>query len=163
MTKRLGGKSWTGYAKATLVALLLGCVATVFVDSKYRFVGVGLTGVALVYLLHRILLLRSYRFYMDEIGVWVWSGYLPWSKGVMGLKWRDVDVAVYYPNFLSWLCCSYSLRVQHRYRRASAIYLTGMHNGNAATCQINAVHQEKLMAETLGYSASSMGLRVRRE
>jgi hypothetical protein len=149
MTKRLGGKSWTGYAKATIAPFFLGCVAALFLDSQYWFLGTGLTVVGLLYLLHRILFLRSYRFYMDDIGIWVCSGYLPWSKGVMGVKWRDLDMAVYYPNFLSWLCCSYSLRVQHRYSRASGIYLTGMHRGNVATCKINTVHQEKILAGTL--------------
>lgn len=150
MAQRLGGKSWTGYAKATLVALFVGCVATVFLNWQYWFVGTGTAAVGLLYLAHRILFLRSYRLHMDDIGIWVCSGYLPWSKGVRGIKWRDLDVAVYYPSFPSWLCCSYSLRIRHRYRRASEIHLTGMHKGNASTREINRVHEGKILARRLG-------------
>ena len=138
----LGGKSWITYVGVILISLLLGSVALVLSDSKYWQVGACLGVVAVVYLVHRILVLRSYRFYMDDVGVWFSCGYLPWAKFDGGVKWRDLDMANYYPSFFSWLFRSYSVKVQHRFTRVNQIFLTHMHNGRRAAWEINRVHQE---------------------
>lgn len=40
--------------------------------------------------------LRAVHLYCGDVGVWVYSGVLPWNKGVAGVKWRNLDEAVYF-------------------------------------------------------------------
>jgi hypothetical protein len=82
--------------------------------------------------------------YTDAHGVWVYSGILPWSKGVTGVKWRDLEDAVYMTNFSSWALRSYKVRVGHRFTKTSEIVLTHIARGNIAVEQINAQHQQAL-------------------
>ncbi|MCV5179743.1 hypothetical protein OFC21_30430, partial [Escherichia coli] len=64
--------------------------------------------------IYRILFLKSVRLYTDDIGVWIFRGILPWSKGVRGVKWRDIEDAMYYTGFFSWMFRSYTVRIGHR-------------------------------------------------
>ncbi len=67
--------------------------------------------------------------YYDDFGVWVTSGVLPWQKGVSGVKWRDMDEATYEQGFLSWITRSYTVRIGHRFTKASEIRLTNIARG----------------------------------
>lgn len=53
--------------------------------------------------------------------IWVYSGVLPWSKGVAGIKWRDLDEAVYFQGPVSGALRSYCLRIGHRFTKSSEI------------------------------------------
>jgi hypothetical protein len=86
-------------------------------------------------------MLRSVQLYYDDVGVWLYSGILPWSKGVRGVKWRDMDEAVYMQSFGSWLLRSWTIRVGHRFTKASEITLTSMARGREAVAIINQQHQ----------------------
>ena len=56
--------------------------------------------------------------------VWAYSGVLPWKKGVAGVKWRDMDEATFEQGFWSWITGSYTVRIGHRFTKASEIVLT---------------------------------------
>lgn len=73
---------------------------------------------------YRILLLKSVHLYTDDVGVWLFRGILPWSKGVRGFKWRDIEDAMYYTGFLSWMFRSYTARIGHRFTRQVRFSLT---------------------------------------
>jgi hypothetical protein len=77
-------------------------------------------------------MLRSIQLYTDLDGVWVYRGIFPWDKGFSGVKWRDLEDAVFYPNFLSWALKSYTVRVGHRFTKSSEIVLRNIANGNDA-------------------------------
>lgn len=79
---------------------------------------------------------------MDDLGVWVFWGILPWNKGTEGVKWRDIDEAVYFPDLWSWLGKSYTVRVGHRFTKEREIFLSNMANGKEAVQTINAKHAE---------------------
>jgi hypothetical protein len=74
----------------------------------------------------------------------LFRGILPWNKGVAGVKWRDVEDAVFYTGFLSWAFNSHSLRVGHRFTKASEIFLGNVRHGRQAVEHINELHRERL-------------------
>jgi len=91
---------------------------------------------------YRFLLVRSVQLYYDDLGVWVFSGVLPWKQGVSGVKWRDIDEATYVNSFVSWATRSYTIRIGHRFTKGSEIVLHHIAGGRRAVETINAVHQD---------------------
>jgi hypothetical protein len=148
--RQLGGKAWTAYFGIGLIAILLFFVATPLAWITFWPAGVAVLIVAIVFVGYRFLVLRSYDLYYDDVGVWVYSGILPWKKGVAGIKWRDLDEAVYFQTFWSWLFKSYSVRIGHRFAKSSEILLTHMAHGHESAMEINAHHQELVRANALG-------------
>lgn len=147
--KQLGGKSWTAYFGIGLAAffLLLGAVPMAWLVSWVA--GLTVLVVSVAFVSYKILLIRSYNLYYDDVGVWIYSGILPWKKGVIGVKWRDLDEAVYFQTFWSWLFKSYSVRIGHRFTKSSEIFLTHMAQGHASAMTINSQHQELVRANAL--------------
>ncbi|MGK5032211.1 hypothetical protein [Janthinobacterium sp. DSP2-3-3] len=145
----LCGKSWTAYVSTFIIAVLL-FFAALPLAFKYnaRAAFVVLIGSALI-VAYRLLTIRSYQLYYDEAGVWLASGILPWKKKLMGVKWRDMDEAVYETNFWSWLFQSYTVRVSQRYTQDIEIHATGMARGKDAVATLNARHQEMLQGSAI--------------
>jgi hypothetical protein len=144
----LARKSWSAYIGSALrcgIPMLIGLriVPYFHIFGIIIFLGFGAR------LLYRVLYLRSVYIYQDPKGVWQYAGILPWNKGSSGVKWRDIDEAVYYPNLLSWLFKSYTVRIGHRYTKANEIIIRSIRNGNQAAIQINAQHIKLVDAGTL--------------
>ncbi|MFY7808512.1 MAG: hypothetical protein ACOVSV_05965 [Fimbriimonadaceae bacterium] len=133
--------SWIAYIKPIALALLCWLIA-IGSFSKNSIVLAGFwTLVVLIFLTYRILMIRSVQLYTDSDGVWVFKGIFPWNRGVRGVKWRDLEDAVYFPNLLSWLLQSYTVRVGHRFTKSSEIVLHNIAKGNQAAFQINDEHK----------------------
>lgn len=143
----LSHKAWTAYFSVVLTTLVVALVAGGGLWYGLHRAGIVAIVVALVLLggFVRSLAIRSERLYSDAIGVWATQGLLPWSRGVRGIKWRDLDVAAYYPGFWSWLLSSYTLRIGHRYAKDNEIRLTQMANAKQAVTAINEQHQRMLL------------------
>jgi hypothetical protein len=105
--------------------------------------------VALAVCVYNILYLKSVRLYTDDIGVWLYRGILPWSKGVLGVKWRDMEDAMYYTGFFNWMFRSYRVRIGHRFTKTSEIFLNNLAQGHKAVEHINQLHQSTLKAEQI--------------
>ena len=99
---------------------------------------------AMLLIVYRWLLIHSSRLYYDDIGVWLYSGILPWKRGVAGVKWRDLDEAVFTNSFASWLTQSYTIVIRHRFTKESEILVTQMANGKQAVMTINQQLQERI-------------------
>src|SRR5690349_4673241 len=87
----VGVKSWIAYLGTMLLAALLffGLLPLAWMWNQ---VAAGVVFVLSALLIgYRLLLLRSVQLYYDDVGVWTYSGLLPWKKGVSGVKWRDMD------------------------------------------------------------------------
>lgn len=93
--------------------------------------------------------MKSFHLYFDDVGVWVYSGVLPWNKGVAGVKWRDLDEAVYFQSMGSWLFKSYSIRIGLRFTKSSEILLSHWARGNEVVMEINGQHQALVRASAL--------------
>jgi uncharacterized membrane protein len=141
-------KAWTAYINCFLLAVVMVFVLRLaFNHSQLAAAGV-LAGSTLL-IGYRVLLIRSVQLYYDDTGVWLYSGVLPWQRGVRGLKWRDLDEAFYVQSFRSWLLRSWKIRVGHRFTEASAIVLSNMARGREAVAIINERHQLMLRDDRL--------------
>jgi len=145
----LARKSWTAYVRITIVGFLL---LAVLVPLAWRAsTGAGLVALALVlvYIAYTVLTIRSHHLYFDDVGVWLHRGILPWNTGVVGVKWRDVDEAVFFQNFWSWMFKSYTVRIGHRFTKSSEIILTHMARGHDAVVNVNSLHADMVRENRL--------------
>lgn len=137
--------SWLAYIRPVVVLLVLLAVASAFgVGSPVSLV---IAAVALALFVYQVLYLRSVVLYTDDDGVWCYAGILPWNKGMVGVKWRDVEDAVFYTGFVSWAFNSYAVRIGHRFTKTSELYLRHVRFGRTAVEHINELHRSKLVAE----------------
>jgi hypothetical protein len=144
----IGVKSWLAYAGVALQAVV-GVAAGGITTVYSPVLGAILLAVIAPFLAYRFLLVRSVQLYIDDVGVWAYSGVLPWKKGVAGVKWRDMDEATFTNGFWSWATGSYTVRIGHRFTKDSEIVLTNIANGKDAVATINARHQDLIRASVV--------------
>ena len=142
----LCGKSWTAYVGIAIrLVLLIGLsFAALYWQPTYWHVIALLVLTALLFIGYQFALLRSYQLYYDDIGVWIYSGVLPWKRGVAGVKWRDLDEAIFYNSFWSWISSSYTIQLKHRFTKASEIVEANMASGKQVVIAINQQHQQRI-------------------
>lgn len=145
----LSRKSWTAYLRLVLLALV-AIVLSGGLGTLHWGAGLMVFVVIAGVLAYQAMELRSHLLYIDDIGIWHASGILPWKKGVAGVKWRDLDEAVFMQGMSSWLLKSYTIRIGHRFTKSSEIVMTHMARGHEAVMTINAAHQELVRAGKLG-------------
>ncbi|SOE95399.1 hypothetical protein SAMN05414139_08270 [Burkholderia sp. D7] len=139
-TQTLAKKSWTAYIKI-FVMMLVGISIASAIFRHAAGAGILLFVLIALFCVYCFMEIRSVTLYYNDSGVWLYSGILPWNKGTQGVKWRDIENAVFYPSMGSWLFKSYKLRIAHRFTRSSEIVLTNMRRGNEAVQTINNMHQ----------------------
>jgi hypothetical protein len=140
----IGVKSWLAYLGVAALAALLFFVALPLAFQWNEMAAAAVLGVSAMLVAYRFLLVRSVQLYYDEVGIWVYSGVLPWKKGVAGVKWRDMDEATYVNGFVSWVTRSYTVRIGHRFTKESEIVLHHIARGRKAVETINAIHQQMI-------------------
>ena len=141
-------KSWTAYFTSMIIFSVMFLVsAALFYMNKWF--GIAFLILSLGIFTYQVLMINSYLLYTNEHGVWVYNGIFPWSKGVTGVKWRDMEDAVYYSNFFSWILKSYTVRISHRFTKTSEIILIHIKNGHEAVVHINQLHQQMLSSEPI--------------
>jgi hypothetical protein len=133
----LGTQAWTSYVGIVLGGLLLLLIGTLEAWIHSPLAGVIVALLIICGIAYKIMSLRAYHLYYDEMGVWLYSGILPWNKGVRGVKWRDLDDATYIRSLGSWLLKSYNIRIGHRFTRSNELVLKGIAHGDKAVVQIN--------------------------
>lgn len=146
----LARKAWTAYIHAAVLAAL---AFGVMVPLAWRFswlAAMGIAAVTLLFISYRVAMVRSTHLFYDDVGVWVFSGVFPWNRGVSGVKWRDVDEALFFPTFWSWASRSYSVRIAHRFTQSSEVFLDHIARGNDAVAAINSMHQQMVRQGLLG-------------
>lgn len=147
--------SWTAYVRPLLLAVVFAVagflIAVGFkrwwseeVGIAYQWIAGGAGLVAIVWLVYQVIYLRSVKIYTDEAGVWLYQGVFPWQTGIYGVKWRDVDGAVFRKGFISWVCRSYFVQVGHRYTKANELFLPHVNKGHRFVEHVNQEHQERL-------------------
>ena len=142
--------SWVAYIQPAVVFFCLSALAVALValsrylDAVPGLVGVVVGVVASALFVYQALYLRSMILFTDEDGVWLFRGVLPWNKGIIGVKWRDIEDAVFFTGFVSWACNSYSIRVGHRFTKTSELVIAHVKDGHNAVEHINEIHQTKL-------------------
>lgn len=137
----IGVKSWLAYAGVLALAVILFGVLLPLAFLWHEMAALAVLVLSAVLVAYEFLLVRSVQLYVDDLGVWVHAGVLPWKKGVTGVKWRDMDEASFVNGFRSWATRSYTVRVGHRFTQDSEIVLTNIARGKQAVAIINARHQ----------------------
>jgi hypothetical protein len=137
------GLSWVAYVRPVLVLLLTLSLAALF-PTVVRFL---LSALALAWFAYLVIDARNVRLFLDDHGIWVRSGILPWNRGVSGVKWRDLDEATYYTGFISWAAKSYRVRIGHRFTKSSEIFIAHVRDGNRAVEMINGMHREMIAGD----------------
>jgi hypothetical protein len=140
-------KSWTAYIGIVVVFLIMSGIGYALTNVNDWLGGIFILFSFCLFIV-RVLTIRSVVLYTDDEGVWVYNGIFPWSKGIYGVKWRDVEDAVYSANFLSWLLKSYTVRIGHRFTKSSEIVLSHIARGHEAVMHINDFHHNVLLAST---------------
>lgn len=136
--------AWTAYIRPLIGFLIFFVIGASFISNDHSVVGVTICLLAVAFITLQVLEIRSVRLYTDDNGAWVYSGILPWSKGISGIKWQDLEDAVYFTGFWSWMLKSYTVRVGHRFTKTSEMVLPHIERGNQAAEHINALHHEAL-------------------
>ncbi|MEF9956048.1 MAG: hypothetical protein RSA22_03555 [Acinetobacter sp.] len=136
--------SWIAYVSPIIIFLILFSIGVALFINTYKIAGTIVSLIAIILFAFQFLSIRSITLYTDDDGVWVYRGILPWSKGVSGVKWRDLEDAVYFTGFLSWVLKSYTIRIGHRFTKTSEIVLPNIARGNLAVEHINQLHREVL-------------------
>ncbi len=143
----VGLKSWIAYLGVVmLAALLFGVLLPLTFMWANEIAAAVVLAVSAIVVGYRFMVLRSIQLYYDDVGVWVYSGVLPWKKGLAGVKWRDMDEAIFEQGFWSWIARSYTIRIGHRFTKASEIRLTNIAGGKDAVGILNAKHQAMIRA-----------------
>ena len=141
--------SWTAYVRPVAVLLVMLAIGIALYANLHKGVGAAFLLFSIALFAYNILLLRSLFLYTDDHGVWVYSGILPWAKGMNGVKWRDLEDAVFFQNFFSWLFKSYTVRIGHRFTKTSELLLPHIAKGNIAVEHINEMHRQVLSADSV--------------
>ena len=144
-TSQIYKLSWMAYIRPLVVSgvmVLIGLMLSGLFERQW-IIGAAV-GLAIAWLVYQIMYIRSIEIYTDVAGVWLYQGVFPWQKGVFGVKWRDVDGALYVPGFISWLCRSYAIHVGHRYTKGSEMAVRHVRRGNQFVEHVNAEHQERV-------------------
>jgi hypothetical protein len=137
----LSKKSWVAYIKVCVLSLIALPLVVSIAGNFAVIYGVIAAIVGLAFITYNFLIIKSYHLFIDETGVWVSQGILPWAKGTHGVKWRDLENATYFPNFGSWLFKCHTLRIGHRFTKSSEIVLSNMAQADHAVSAINVQHQ----------------------
>lgn len=146
----VGVKSWLAYANVAALATALLFSGLLLAAFLRKPLAAAVVLVILALLVgYRFLLVRSVKLYCDDAGVWVYSGILPWKKGVTGVKWRDMDEASFVNGFWSWATGSYTVRIGHRFTKESEIVLTNIARGKHVVAAINARQQDLIRASVI--------------
>lgn len=145
----LARKSWTAYVGIVLLGVFLLLIVARAIWGVSMLAGLISFIIFGAFVVYRFLSIKSVRLYSDEHGIWVYSGVLPWEKGVNGVKWRDLDDAVYFQSMFGWLFKSYTMRLGHRFTKSSEIILTHIERGDQVVTEINSRHQTLVRSESL--------------
>lgn len=145
----VGLKSWIAYLGLALLAVILFGVLLPLSFLATPILAAAVMLVSSIIVVYRFLLIRSVQLYYDDVGVWMYSGVLPWKKGIAGVKWRDMDEATFEQGFWSWISGSYTVRIGHRFTKASEIRLTDIAAGKDAVAKLNAYHQNLIREGTI--------------
>lgn len=135
--------SWVAYIRAVVVFFILTALG-VTLGALNQSLSVVAVVLALTIFGYQVLYLRSMILFTNDDGVWLFRGVLPWNKGIIGVKWRDIEDAVFFTGFVSWAFNSYSIRVGHRFTKASELSIPNVRDGRNAVAHINEMHRARI-------------------
>lgn len=131
--------SWVSYLRPLLVLPILLGITFLLAGFHESIIYVG-SAFAVLLTIYKMALLKSTYLFVNDEGVWVYSGIFPWSRGAGGVRWRDIDDAQFTTGFFNWLFKAYTIKINHRFTKGNEITLPLVKNGDRAVDRINALH-----------------------
>lgn len=128
------------YIRPVITFIILLLLSYALSQSKHfsvSVIGYLCIILSLAFFFCRIAYIRTLKFYLNNDGVYLFSGIFPWTKGVVGTIWRDISDANYYTGFVSWATKSYRISVGHRFTKTNELSIPHVRNGNQAVIHIN--------------------------
>lgn len=127
----IGRKSWVAYLGFILryIFYFLVLIAIDYADfgiDQYVIYLYLFFGALFIY---RMAVIRSFQIYSTNQGIYYQVGILPWAKASNGIRWGDIDMPFYYPNFISWITNSYKVMIAHKYTNTSDFNATNIWRG----------------------------------
>ncbi len=138
--------AWTAYIRPCVIFLLF-LVVGFAMAALILIPGLLLLLMGLGLFTYQVLYIASVRLFTQDDGVWIFSGIFPWNKGVYGVKWRDLDEALFTQGFFGWLFKSFKVTLTHRFTKDSEISMPHIKNGDQAAAHINALHIARIRAQ----------------
>jgi hypothetical protein len=86
-----------------------------------------------------ILNIQSFVLFVDDNGIWMYSGITEWNSGTYGIKWCNFGEAIYYRNPISYSLQSYTIYIIDKYRQENKVVLKHIHNGDKVVSEINEI------------------------
>lgn len=115
-------------------------------DSGIRNVEYSIYAFVILIFLYRWVVLRSYKVSINGEGVWLNYGVFPWAKGGDAIRWKDMDMAKYYPNFFSWITNTYLIEVNHKYTNSADFRANDIWAGRRV-CRVISNARNKILSE----------------
>jgi len=135
--------SWVGYVKPGAITAIPLLLSLGFLFEG-NFLSSFITLLLALYPAYYTYFVSSIRLYTNADGVWCKRGLLPWDTGSFGIKWRDMEDAVYFMGFGAWLLKSHTVRIGHRFTKTSEIIVKNLANAEDAVTHINSLHREMI-------------------
>ena len=136
-------KAWTAYVTPGVFFHFVLVIASTVSGIYIGWIAASIIfAILLGTFVYRVASIRVIKLYADDAGVWVFRGILPWAKGAVCVRWRDLEDASYSTGFFSWLFKSYTVRIGSRYTKTTEIILPHIARGDEAVNFINAVHHQ---------------------
>lgn len=76
---------------------------------------------------------------MDEDGVWLVSGVFPWTRGMNGIRWREIGIALYRLGLFSWVFGAFTIHVKNRFDANLGLLVHHVRRGDEFISLVNAV------------------------
>ncbi len=132
------GLAWTAYIKPTVYLGIWLAMAWIFQNFGITF-AVVFAGVGVLRYIVAVWWRITASVHVDPDGVWLVSGIFPWSRGVYGVRWREIGIAVFHQGFFSWIFDAYTIHVQNRFDVTRGLLMEHVHHGDEFVSHINAV------------------------
>lgn len=145
----VGRKSWLPYFYLIFkYSLIFGVILGIQATATYHDMTIEIPELTeysiYVYIalgclfIYRLAVLRSFKIYVVQRGVYYEEGIrlFPWWRHGDGIRWRDMDMAFYRNNFLSWITNSYTVMINHKYTNRSDFEVTHIWGGKRASVKI---------------------------
>jgi hypothetical protein len=147
--KVIGRKSWVAYVGD--IATYIFFFAIIFIvdqifDIDNTFT-IPIFAFFLIFFVFSFMTTRSYKVFYNDEGVWLTYGFLPWARGGNGIRWRDMDMAFYQTNFVSWITNSYTISVKHKYTNETDFMVRNIWDGKDVCGVIHNLHTQYLNNE----------------
>lgn len=136
------GLAWTAYIKPTVLLAIWLLMAWIFQSFGTTF-ALSFGAVGVLRFVVAVWWRATASVYADEDGVWLVSGVFPWTRGVYGVRWREIGIAVFRQGLFSWLFSAFTIHIKNRFDANLGLMVDHVRHGDDLVAVVNAVLAER--------------------